>query len=369
MATQHAALMDKLDALLTDITTPPDYTDAFTDLSTKLAAISATLTVSRASLSAIQSSSANSLTKLTDIYNRLGDMAGYELTVSQKITLIQETMGLHTDGAEFTLASLVRAIATTGTSIYDVLTGLASPWPADVLAALECVCDSIRSQLPIDPLDETKQPPTCIEHYMSSGFNLFPAVPPITSSAIIYATFEEPLPDGIEYGTSLLGDLDNGILTSADWSGFSVFVKSDEPQYADDPLQPERYPTNQWRTMAGSGARVFSVSERGSIEVHFCKLNPYAIPEGECISTASDGSRSGHQTFTLNALVPDTYTFQAIDNFYMYDPDYTSASGPFAAGVAHSVATLRTGGKTQVYFGYSTSDPTVTIQICNPAPL
>lgn len=214
------------------------------------------------------------------IYAALGLLGADIGTAAGLLQDIQNTIGVHTGGSEFTLASLVRAISTGQASLYTLLGALGAPWPADVLAALECICEATSAVVPPDPTDLTN-PENCADPFVSMGFNLFPTIVPGYNTALIYATWAEPLPDGIEFGTSVLGELDAGILTSADWSQWRVFVQSDETQYADDPISPNRYPTNQWRTMEGSGARVFSVSERGSLKVYLCYDAP-GLP-AECI--------------------------------------------------------------------------------------
>lgn len=277
----HTELMDKLNDLSSSIVPPIDYGDTLTSIADKLDALQTTVgTIGTSVADMLELLEAYTIAETTR-WNALALQTARLTTMDDNLQDVQQTLGLHTGGAEFTLASLTRAIAATVANLYTSLTPIFAPWPADMLAAMECVCESTRALLPPDPLDPALNPP-CDSPYTSAGFNLFPAVPPVTNAAIIYATWTEPLPDGLEYGTSVLGDLSNGILTTDDWSGWNVFVQSTESQYADDPLQPERYPTNQWRTMSGSGARVFSVSERGSIKVYLC--GPHIGLPTECVT-------------------------------------------------------------------------------------
>jgi hypothetical protein len=369
LAARHNILMDKLDELLTDVVAPVDYSSAFASLGDKLDALGVKLS----DVYSLQTAQAEAFDNyvLAEIarWNALALEIARLATIDDNVQQIQQTLGLHTGGAEFTLASLTRAIAVGVDDLQTMLAPLASPWPANVLAALECICEAASAQLPIDPLDETQQPEACIAHYQSDGINLFPAVPPITLNALIYATWSEPLPDGLEYGTSTFGELDNGILTTEDWSQWAVFVVSEEPQYGDDPLSPVRYPTNQWRTMSGSGARIFSVSERGSLVVHFCKLDPYAVAVGDCIPLLPNSDHDAHQVFTIPASIPGTFTLSAMDNFYMVNAEWSSSNGPYSAATVYTVATLRATDKIHMYFGAGTSDPDVAITLCNPEPV
>jgi hypothetical protein len=369
MTARHIALMDKLDAVLAGLVAPIDYSTALSAQLTQLEDIVAKLVTSNTLLTNILAPLADWAVTTTNINN----LAATDAVVQEEHTTALEAMaymlGTPPAGEDFKAYTLLQHIAARTGGTWESIGTLASPSMGTVLQLLACICDGIQSQIPIDPLDETQQPATCVAHYQSSGLNLFPAVPPVTLNAIIYATWTEPLPDGLEYGTSVLGELDNGILTTTDWSGWSVFVKSEEPQYADDPISPVRFPTNQWRTMSGSGARIFSVSERGSIEVHLCKLNPYAVNEGECIPLLPNSDHDGHQVFTIPPEIPDTYTLSAMDNFYMVDAEWATSNGPYAVATVYSVATLRDTDKVHMYFGYMTTDPAVAITLCNPEPV
>lgn len=110
---------------------------------------------------------------LENIYEALSLLGADVGMATGLLELIQATMGVHTGGSEFTLASLVRAINTGQNSTYTLLSALGAPWPADVLAALECICEAAQAALPSDPLDNS-DPLGCDNPYTSDGMVILP---------------------------------------------------------------------------------------------------------------------------------------------------------------------------------------------------
>lgn len=363
---RHEALMDLLAGIANDIIAPPDYTAAFTSLGTKLDAVVTALTTTNTRLDELNnqvgtfylaqdgwnSTFASQLVKLT--------------TMDDNIQQIQQTIGLHTGGAEFTIASLTRAQLMALNSIYTRLQGIDAPWPANVLAALECICEATSAQVPIDPLDPATQPTGCIGHYQSDGQFIFPLGVIGVGGNVNIATWSVA-PDGLSFGSLLGLAVDHSELVFPSTDIWYVFVDSDEDQYADNPLEFVRYPTRQWRQIS-AGSHAFSVSERGSIVVHLCKVDLYSIPEGECVTVDANTEYGGFQAWVMPSQYDDTYTITTSDNYYVLDDFGDTASGPWLANNPRTFGDNRSGGGYMLRFGFSTSDPTVTITICNPSP-
>lgn len=286
LTSRHTAIMSKLQEILDAAVPPVDYSDSFNSLASKLDTIATRQLDTTTAVGDLTTAFESEVVANSTRWNALLEQQARLTTMDDNLQQVQQTLGVHTGGAEFTLASLTRATHTLLTSLYALLDDLGAPWPENVLTALECVCTSVKALLPIDPLDPTN-PEGCPDAYTSSGLNLFPTIIAGYNTALIYATWSEPLPPGITWGLSGLGALDDGVLSSSDWSRYRVFVQSNESQYADDPTSPTRYPTNTWRALSGSGPKVFSVSERGSIKVYLCYLPP------ECIDTTTTAYVAG----------------------------------------------------------------------------
>lgn len=365
---RHNALMDKLDEVIVAMTEPVDYSAAFASLGGKLDAILNALVDPFEGGSPVLSQLAAMRNDFSYLASRV-DLVGTSVGVTNGwLDSIMDTLGVKAPGAEFTLASLSRAQSLALQNIYARLEGIDAPWPANVLAALECICEASSALVPIDPLDETQQPAGCVAHYQSDGQNIIP-FSLIGGTSINIASFSV-LPDGMSYGSTFgLAD-DTSELFSPDWSEWAVFVKSDAAQYSDGYglLGVERYPTNQWRVLDGPGSRAFSVDARNGIEVHFCKLNPYVIAEGECQDFADNSEFQDQRAFTIPAGIPDTYTLSASDNFYRWAPPDDYIGGPINAGFPMTIGDLRAGGASILQFGSSPFDPPVVVTICNPLP-
>lgn len=305
---------------------------------------------------------------LGELYTAIGLLNAEIGTMGGNIQDIHNTMGLHTGGTENTIASLVRAQEMTLSSLYALLSDMGAPWPADVLAAIECVCEAASAALPIDPLDEAKQPTGCIAHYQSSGRYVVPAIAIGASGNIIVATWSEPAPAGLTFGSVFVLGVDHSELISSDWSQWWVFVRSSEQQYAENPLEFDRYPTNVWRQMSGYGSRSFSVDARGDIEVHLCYTNPFGLPVGECTEYTDDTLSNGHRAWLIPAGIPDDYAVSTSDNFYLYAEGNEYVGGPIGAGIVHTIGYYRATDAILFQFGHMPADAPVVITVCNPEP-
>jgi hypothetical protein len=94
---------------------------------------------------------------------------------------------------------------------------------------------------------------------------------------VIVARWTAPLPSGVTFGSFFgLAD-DTAELHNDDWTGWKVYVSSDQSQYARSPLDSSRYPCNTWLDLApGAADYSFAVSDRGGLAVTLC--SPTALP-------------------------------------------------------------------------------------------
>lgn len=313
----------------------------------------------------------NNASHLSNIQQILSDWAVREVMDTplrraawEDVAAMQETIGVKAPGAEFTLASLVRAIATASANNATATGILGAPAPGtilDLLALLPktdpCGCG------PASPV-----PFTCTDPYISTGSRVLPWSL-IGGTNQLFAMFPDPPPTGITFGTIFGWGADPGELESADWSQWMVFVTSTEPTYSDGTDATIRWPTGEWRQMSGSGSRAFAVDARGSITVQLCRVADYAttpVPQGECIEFAADEVSNAKQAVTLNGY-PQSYTVRATDNFYIYYAG-VYGGGPFAAGTDWSFSEFASQPVT-LQFGSSPSDPVVLVNVCNPDPV
>lgn len=296
----------------------------------------------------------------------IATLNGYVGTLNSNVQTIQSTMGVHTGGAEFTLASLVRASNTALVNMYTLLGAIGAPWPADVLAALVCICDAAQSQLPLDPTDPTLEG-YCEEPYVSTGMWLG-AFSLGVGTDIIVAVWPDPPPDGLTFGTVFGVGTDYTELNSTDWSLWSVFVQSEDDQYADGPWTGgARYPTNQWRQLDGDEPKAFSVSARASIKVYLCGSSPYELEPDQCVTVNDTLTFEGHRAFVIPDGLPDNYTISAMDNWYVYTTEGSYIGGPYMAGTAYGIITFYANFGYMFRFGSGPGDPPVDITICNPS--
>lgn len=194
---------------------------------------------------------------------------------------IWRALGQNTGDATMTVLGRLTHLELTTVAQLTSLGLLAEPAAGTVLQLLQCICDAEQRQLPIDPLDPNN-PDGCTEPYTSTSMWLGAFGTLWTGGNVIIAVWAEPLPEGVTFGTTFGIGTDYTELNNDDWSGWRVFVQSDEDQYAESPTDLTRYPTNQWRPLSGSGAKAFSVSERGSIRVYLC--SPEAVIGGDIIT-------------------------------------------------------------------------------------
>jgi len=311
LASQHTELMGALGDLTSAISPAPDYTTAFADLSTKLTTISGTLTVSRASLSAIQNNTGNAYSTLLDIFSRLGDMSTYLANVDSATNAMLTSLGLAESGDYPSLQYKLAAILTYIANISSNTQGIASSWPQDVLNGLECICDAANRALPLDPTDPSL-PGYCSEPTVSTGQVILPWTL-IGGTSQMFAVFDV-LPPGLSYGSTFSLADDHTELDATDWTGWRVFVQSDQPQYADgaDLLGVARYPTNQWNALDGTNPRAFSIDARGSIKVYLCSPDAEGAPDiapGTCHDFSPTGTNGDAYTFDIPNY-PTNYTIR-----------------------------------------------------------
>jgi hypothetical protein len=367
LQTRHNALMDLLAGIALDLTAPVDYSAAFASLGAKLDAILAALVDPF-------DGGAPVLTQLTGIRNDFGylaarvDMVKGAVDISNNwLDSIMDTLGVKAPGAEFTLASLTRAQALTLVNIHDRLEGIIPPWPADVLAALQCICDATSSQVPPDPRDSTL-PGACLDPWYSTGQVVLPWSL-IGGTSQMFAVFDI-LPTGLSYGSTFGLTDDHSELDATDWTGWRVFVESDMPTYADgaDLLGVARYPTNQWNNLDGTNPRAFSVDARGGIQVFLCppgsEVSPN-IPEGECLRFDVTGSE-GQNWIVAVPNYPSNYTLT------LSQPAYVRNSYQQEVFLNYGVAWTQedTGpGPWSVLIG-NTADPQADsyVMVCHPGP-
>lgn len=132
--------------------------------------------------------------------------------------------------------------------------------------------------------------------------------------SVMVATWPSSPPAGIEYGTLFGLTTDTTELYSADWSGWSVFVESSEPQYAQS-LNTDRYPTGVWRPMpAGPGNYTWSVNAKGSLRVTLC------APDAPAPTTVDDPYGYGGIAQRLNHTGPPRFQSQSAVRIGGYAP-------------------------------------------------
>lgn len=368
MAARHNALMDKLDELVLPGTEPIDYSAAFASLGNKLDALVLAVSGLHSALTGPEGELRVWRAAQQANFDALLLASGTLTSISADLATLKNIVSGNID------ARLVNLIANTSTAnsiagnLYGMLSAIASPWPTDVLAAIQCVCDATQALQPPDPLDPDTGL-TCSQPYTSTGQRIVPLQLTNWSGNVIYATWSEPLPPGIEYGTVLGLDLDEGTISAADWSGWTVFVQSEEQQFGWDPFSLERFPTNTVIQMSGSGNRTFSVSERGSIKVYLCSPGDgggATIPEGECADHVPTGQNDDSYIIEIPAY-PADYTM-------MFS---TAATVVDANGVEHFLNygiqwhQEDTGpGPWTVYIGDPANPNEVVVAIvCNPGPV
>lgn len=365
MGVRHGQILDALGDLQTLIEPPIDYSAGFASLGQKIDLANEGLGLVNAALVAIAEVLPGLATTATAINNQLADANSRLTTMDDNLQQVQNTLGLHNGGAEFTLASLVRAISAGIALVNENTLGIKSPWPANVLAALECVCESTSALLPIDPTDPTN-PNTCAEPYVSSEMLVLPFSWIGVTRNLLFARFPAPPPSGLTFGSIFGIGEDETELIASDWSGWRVFVQSEAPQYSDNPSGFERYSTNQWRELSGSGSKAFSTDDTGSITVYLCYTAPAGpIPSGECVDYPINvPDNEGYMQIEIPTGMPSNYTYTVLkDGFYGRAGPQGAFNGPHTGNVPYTYTQLQEYGT----WIYTNSRDVYQLRICNPA--
>lgn len=362
MAAEHTALLAKLDALNGNLSQlaylPMLYEDIIYYMGAWNDAIANNIPARLNTLSAYLSSLDITLTQF---HNMILTEADERTVAWAQLTDIHTTIGLKSPGAEFTLASLVRAIAT-ATANNATSTGILGA------AAPGTILDLLALLPKTDPCGCGRAAPgelDCTAPYASDGQTLLPWTL-IGGTSQMFASFPDPPPTGLEFGTVFGFGTDRNELESSDWSQWRVFVQSTGATYSDGSTAFDRFPTNEWRTLSGSGSRAFAVGEREDIFVTLCRVADFSstpIAPGECITFSADEARGPKQAVTVGGYA-NTYTISATDNFYIYYGE-VYGGGPFSAGTPWPFSEFASQPVT-LEFGSSTADPVVDITICNP---
>lgn len=147
----------------------------------------------------------------------------------------------------------------------------------DHLRAIErCGCAPTGAQPPING--------PCATPYASCGIAFIPWVI-VGGTSVNIASWCEPLPDGLEYGTTLgLADDTTELVATAGWDGWHIFVSSAATVFGKSPLDLARYPTNTWLPLSGSDVLSVATDERNALKVYLC--SPEASP-AECVTLSS----------------------------------------------------------------------------------
>lgn len=245
----------------------------------------------------------------------------YGLAVQQTpdIEAIRAALGVPTGDATSTALGLLSAIQFASANLVTSM-GMSTGAPNTVLDKLgllaDCGCSSTVPKIT-----------DCSAPFNSDGMIV---TPPLTvlglGGALIFATFPDPLPVGITFGSAFGFSTDYSELIADDWTEWAVYVGSDgATQYADQ-FNQVRYPTNSWRTMVGSGSRGFFVNDSGNITVQLCRVAnrdtyvPPAVTFVEYVSV-TDTSDWYNEGILINLLEDDWI-------------EMVSVSGSFRAGMA-----------------------------------
>lgn len=368
LAAQHTELMGALADLTAAIAPPPDYSAYFNQLAALIADV---LNVLRPAFPAYPTitellNASNANTQLT--YQLVDQLIIPTQNIDSATNALLTSMGLVQSGDYPSLQYKLAAILTYAANISSNTQAIAEPWPANVLAELECLCASARKALPPDPTDPTLEG-YCSDPWISTGQVILPWAL-ISGTSQMFAVFDV-LPAGLSYGSTFGLTDDHTELDAVDWTGWRVFVQSDQPQYADggDLLGVARYPTNQWNALTGTNPRAFSVDARGSIKVYLCSPDSSGAPEippGECHTfgvTGTDGYAyvievpEYPSNYTLRVSMPANVMDSTETNHFLnYGIDWTQEdTGP---------------GPWSVRLGDNRFDApsSATVTICNPGP-
>lgn len=311
LATQHTALMGALSDLATAFTPAPDYSANFAQLANLLVEVRDGLGTELFPGAGFNYYLPSVLTALGTLNTTTGTINTRIAALDSLISGMSTSLGLVQSGDYPSIQYKLAAILTYIANISSNTQGIASPWPQDVLNGLECICDAANRALPLDPTDPSL-PGYCSEPTVSTGQVILPWTL-IGGTSQMFAVFDV-LPPGLSYGSTFSLADDHTELDAVDWTGWRVFVQSDQPQYADgaDLLGVARYPTNQWNNLDGTNPRAFSIDARGSIKVYLCSPDAEGAPDiapGTCHDFSPTGTNGDAYTFDIPNY-PTNYTIR-----------------------------------------------------------
>lgn len=242
--------------------------------------------------------------KLLIIRDTLGDVHADTMSQDQKLLIIRDFVAniyeVLTVPNSF-ISQIKTAIGTpTGDATTTILGYLASisssnVWLANTTGNPNNGMGTIQSLL-VDMnecmcADPTKIPTLedCTDPFTSVGMVLVP-MSFAGFSDVVVASFAEPLPPDITFGTTFGLDVDNTELQSTDWTGYRFYVQSSGANWAYNPADVQRIPTNRWVTHPGGGAGNMSFAVQGdeSITVFICPPGGIVVDppdEIECIDS------------------------------------------------------------------------------------
>ena len=252
-------------------------------------------------LQEIKYSNDSIVTHLANIYARQGfqgstfnDMSDYLSEMNDNLNGVLQRLGVAVDTDNDVislLASLKTGIAALNTAM-GIPSGDATTTMLGRLTAIEnCGCRPVGAQPPING--------PCATPYASCSIAFIPWVI-VGGTNVNVAKWCEPLPDGLEYGTTLgLSDDTTELVATDGWDGWHIFVSSAATVFGKSPLDLERYPTNTWLPLSGSDVLSVATDERNSLKVYLC---PPADSPAECVTLSS-----------VEITAPWGGTFQGID--------------------------------------------------------
>lgn len=181
-------------------------------------------------------------------------------------------------------------------------------------AQLECCYDMT------DELNRQSGAPLvlCENPYISSGATVIP-LELVWGVSLLAAQFPDPPPDGLTFGTNFGFNEDHCELVAADWSLYKVYIESTSPNFAVD-LSVNRFDTNRWIILSGSGSRSFYVHPAHMLRVYICRTDD--VPGlGESISCAGgEGYRYSELQgpdasgwYSISANVPPGWQWRKIN--------------------------------------------------------
>lgn len=298
----------------------------------------------------------------TPILQALNLIYGLEVLNRPDIAAIKAAMGTPTGDATTTALGLITSVQYSNTKLLES-SGISLGSTDNILDKLDSLVDC--GCTAIAPLTGD-----CTHPFNSSGMVIVPLSITGISSNVIAATFVGPLPEGITFGSTFGWGTDSTELNCSTWSSWAVFVGSTESQYAEGPFTTERFPTNTWRIMSGSGPKAFSVSAGGGITVQLCRtINriSYVAPcfDGTSLAyTQTGGPGSGATGFVVNWA---SHSVAAVNTIRDGNNTLYTYSIPVVAGTNFNGWTLTSSKVTYVqYVNADKGGRQVTVQANTP---